>query len=109
VREGAQWRYDDVILVLSLLLIVNDGGMTIMTTMQDVLNAAHRLSPAEQFEIINTLLQRLQQRYSPTEKTDTASEPRVLGLHRGLVQISDDFGAALPESFWLGEDHAVSP
>jgi hypothetical protein len=73
------------------------------------LNAANRLSPAEQFQIVAKLLQNLQQRYPSVEKTGTSHTPRVLGLHRGLVQISDDFDAALPDSFWLGEDHAISP
>ena len=29
---------------------------------------------------------------------------RVLGLHRGMVSMSDDFDEPLPDSFWLGED-----
>ncbi len=28
----------------------------------------------------------------------------VFGLHTGLVTVSQDFDAALPASFWLGED-----
>ncbi len=38
--------------------------------------------------------------------TETAT-PRasfVFGLHTGLVTVSEDFDAALPDSFWLGED-----
>ena len=35
--------------------------------------------------------------------TPSASQPRVAGLHRGAVSMADDFDAALPESFWLGE------
>ena len=30
--------------------------------------------------------------------------PRILGLHQGMVSMSDDFDEPLPESFWLGED-----
>ena len=29
--------------------------------------------------------------------------PRVLGLHKGQVRMSDDFDAPLPDSFWFGE------
>jgi hypothetical protein len=29
---------------------------------------------------------------------------RVLGLHLGAMQMSDDFDDPLPDSFWLGED-----
>ena len=38
--------------------------------------------------------------------TETAT-PRaafVFGLHTRLVTVSEDFDAALPDSFWLGED-----
>ncbi len=33
-----------------------------------------------------------------------AHEPasRIAGLHRGAMQMSDDFNAALPDDFWLG-------
>jgi hypothetical protein len=34
----------------------------------------------------------------------SATGPRVLGLHRGQVSMSDDFDEPLPESFWLGEN-----
>ncbi len=30
--------------------------------------------------------------------------PRVLGLHRGQIWMSDDFDAPLPDEFWLGEE-----
>ncbi len=33
---------------------------------------------------------------------DTAV-PRVPGLHRGAIWISDDFDDPLPDEFWLGE------
>ena len=29
--------------------------------------------------------------------------PFVFGLHTGMIEISDDFDAPLPDSFWLGE------
>ncbi len=29
---------------------------------------------------------------------------RVFDLHAGLVWVSDDFDAELPDSFWLGEE-----
>ncbi len=28
---------------------------------------------------------------------------RILGLHRGAMEASEDFDAPLPDSFWLGE------
>ena len=37
------------------------------------------------------------------EKTATR-KPFVFGLHAGLIEMSPDFTAPLPESFWLGKD-----
>jgi antitoxin (DNA-binding transcriptional repressor) of toxin-antitoxin stability system len=31
------------------------------------------------------------------------SGPRRFGLHEGEIWMSDDFNAALPDSFWLGD------
>lgn len=38
---------------------------------------------------------------APAEMTEM--EPRILGLHRGMGTISDDFNDPLPDSFWLGD------
>jgi hypothetical protein len=32
-----------------------------------------------------------------------ADQPRVLGLHKGMGTMSEDFNDPLPDSFWLGE------
>ena len=31
-------------------------------------------------------------------------QERILGLHRGAMEASEDFDAPLPDSFWLGEE-----
>jgi Protein of unknown function (DUF2281) len=30
--------------------------------------------------------------------------PRILGLNRGALKMSDDFDEPLPDEFWLGEE-----
>jgi len=30
--------------------------------------------------------------------------PRALGLHQGMLTMSEDFDEPLPDSFWLGDD-----
>ncbi len=35
---------------------------------------------------------------------DKALKVRVLGLHRGAMQMSPDFDDPLPDSFWLGDE-----
>ena len=39
-----------------------------------------------------------------TTEAEKPKKPRVLGLHPGAFQPSDDFDAPLPDEFWLGED-----
>ena len=36
--------------------------------------------------------------------TESKRDKRVLGLHFGLIHMSDDFDDPLPDSFWLGEE-----
>ncbi len=33
-----------------------------------------------------------------------ANTPRISGLHRGTIQMSDDFDESLENEFWLGTD-----
>lgn len=33
-----------------------------------------------------------------------APKQRIGGLHRGMVEMSEDFDEPLPDSFWLGEE-----
>lgn len=35
--------------------------------------------------------------------TQSLQKTRVLGLHLGSVQMSDDFDEPLPDEFWLGD------
>ncbi len=32
-----------------------------------------------------------------------STKNRIAGIHKGLVQISDDFDEGLPEEFWAGK------
>ncbi len=43
----------------------------------------------------------------PKVKIVVCSQPvnkRVAGLHKGKVQLSDDFNDSLDESYWMGEN-----
>jgi antitoxin (DNA-binding transcriptional repressor) of toxin-antitoxin stability system len=33
----------------------------------------------------------------------TCDQPRIPGLHAGMIEIADDFDAPLPDDFWTGE------
>lgn len=43
-------------------------------------------------------------RVTAIEVETSAPKRRIGNLHKGLVDISDDFDAPLPNSFWLGEE-----
>jgi len=43
-----------------------------------------------------------QERRSPDE-AETIT-PRVAGLNRGQIWVSEDFDAPLPDEFWLGQE-----
>ena len=44
-------------------------------------------------------------REQPELSQDTSTlRPRVLGLHLGAAEMSDDFDDPLPDAFWLGEE-----
>ncbi len=38
------------------------------------------------------------------QKTKSPRKAFKLGLHAGLIEMSPDFTAPLPDSFWLGKD-----
>ncbi len=38
------------------------------------------------------------------EQVSIDKKNRTLGLHKGMIEMSDDFDEPLPDSFWLGND-----
>lgn len=43
-------------------------------------------------------------RVTAVEAEKPVTKQRIGGLHRGMIQMSDDFDEPLPDSFWLGEE-----
>jgi prevent-host-death family protein len=69
----------------------------------DIREAAEHLSEllslvAEGMEIIVTQNDTPLARVVPFEQP-----PRIPGLHRGAITVSDDFDDPLPDEFWIGE------
>lgn len=48
--------------------------------------------------------QTVQVHVESVEASLPSPQPFQFGLHHGLVWMSDDFDAPLPDSFWLGDD-----
>ena len=39
-----------------------------------------------------------------TQVSNQSSPPRIPGLHKGEIWMSEDFNDSLPDEFWLGEN-----
>jgi len=79
--------------------------MTVMLELSPDLEERLRAEAAEAGEDPETLLQqKVRHMLSTTSVTPTTVPPRVAGLNRGQIWVSEDFDAPLPNEFWLGEE-----
>jgi hypothetical protein len=69
---------------------------------ETLLEAVDKLSAEEKA----MLRQRLLETTSENGGYEAKPEPteRIMGLHRGMIWMSDDFDDPLPDEFWFGED-----
>jgi hypothetical protein len=74
-----------------------------MSTIPEIESAISKLSLAELAELQRLVQRQLQQRRDESASGATAAE-RVLGLHKGVWSVADDFDAPLSDNFWLGTD-----
>jgi virulence-associated protein VagC len=58
--------------------------------------------PKEFFEGIEEVEIRQENGWIVMIPTQSSTKRRVLGLHPGSMQISEDFDQPLPDEFWLG-------
>ncbi|HCN76378.1 MAG TPA: hypothetical protein DIT13_04180 [Verrucomicrobiales bacterium] len=70
-----------------------------MSTLAEIEIAAASLNLEEQQVLLARLAAKVR-----AHVTLPANQPRIPGLHRGLVWMSDDFNDPLPDEFWLGKD-----
>ena len=60
--------------------------------------------PAEQIQQVIDFVEFLNQKYvSSQPEQSMLKQPRLLGLHKGMGWISEDFNAPLPDEFWAEE------
>jgi hypothetical protein len=71
----------------------NSVSETILEKLQDL--------PETQQQQILDYIEFLAQKYPKPQPR--SSKPRVAGLHRGKVWISDDFNDPLPPEYWSGQ------
>ncbi|WP_159788953.1 type II toxin-antitoxin system VapB family antitoxin [Sodalinema gerasimenkoae] len=72
----------------------NSLSETILEKLQDL--------PETQQQQILDYIEFLAQKYPKPQPR--SKKPRVAGLHRGKVWISDDFNDPLPPEYWSGQD-----
>ncbi len=70
-----------------------------MSTVSELLEPARNLSLDEQRELLARLTVEVKERETPP-----LTQPRVAGLHRGMVWMAEDFDDPMPDEFWLGEE-----
>ena len=70
-----------------------------MSTVSEIAEAAESLSLDEQRALLTRLSSQVRER-----EMSPLTQPRVLGMHRGMIWMSDDFNDPLPDEFWLSED-----
>ncbi len=79
--------------------------MTVMLELPPDLEEKLRAEAAQTGQDAQALLQqKVRQMLSTAPATPTAASPRVAGLNRGQIWVSEDFDAPLPDAFWLGEE-----
>jgi len=72
----------------------NSLSETILEKLQDL--------PETQQQQILDYIEFLSQKYPKPQRR--SPKPRVAGLHRGKVWISDDFNDPLPPEYWSGQE-----
>ncbi len=70
-----------------------------MSTVSEIVAAAVTLPLEQQREVLARLAVKVRDRETPP-----LTQPRVAGLHRGMVWMADDFNDPLPDECWLGEE-----
>lgn len=79
--------------------------MTVMLELPPDLEERLRAEAAETGEDAETLLQqKVRQLLSAASPTPDAAPPRVAGLNRGQIWVSEDFDAPLPDELWRGQE-----
>ena len=81
--------------------------MTITVNLPPDVAGRLRRQAAAQGSDLPALVQRLAEREA--EAGDVPIPARIPGLHAGQYEVSDDFDAPLPESFWLGRGEGQAP
>lgn len=79
--------------------------MTVMLELPPDLEERLRAEAVQTGQEAEALLQqKVRQMLSAAPAMPTAASPRVAGLNRGQIWVSEGFDVPLPDEFWLGQE-----
>jgi Protein of unknown function (DUF2281) len=75
----------------------------IMSTIESIVRELEKIPEPMQLSVL-AFIHSLDVSATPENHHPSALPPRILGLNRGVMKMSDDFDEPLPDEFWLGEE-----
>jgi Protein of unknown function (DUF2281) len=74
-----------------------------MSTIESIVRELEKIPEPMQRSLL-AFIHSLDKSLSTNDRSPSISSPRILGLNRGAMKMSDDFDEQLPDEFWLGEE-----
>jgi Protein of unknown function (DUF2281) len=75
----------------------------IMSTIESIVQELEKIPEPMQLSVL-AFIHSLDASATPENHHPSELPPRILGLNRGAMKMSDDFDETLPDEFWLGEE-----
>jgi Protein of unknown function (DUF2281) len=73
-----------------------------MSTIELIVQELEKIPEPIQLSVL-AFIHSLDRSANPENHQPSELPPRILGLNRGAMKISDDFDRPLPDEFWLSE------
>ena len=74
-----------------------------MSTIESIVQELEKIPEPMQLSVL-AFIHSLDVSATPENPPPSELPPRILGLNRGAMKMSDDFDEPLPDEFWLGEE-----
>jgi hypothetical protein len=74
-----------------------------MSTIESIVRELEKIPEPMQLSVLE-FIRSLGGSLGTEDRHPSALPPRILGLNRGAMKMSDDFDEPLPDEFWLGEE-----
>ena len=74
-----------------------------MSTIESIIRELEKIPEPMQLSVL-AFIRAIDVSATPENHHSSELPPRILGLNRGAMKMSDDFDEPLPDEFWLGEE-----